>query len=99
MFRYMLAILLSAAWSQAAEIKTPCKVQSTLDVGYVPKAGDRQKLDIFRPEGMTNRPVVLMIHGGTWMIGDKNFHGLYRDVAVSLAKEGCVVVAANYRLS
>jgi acetyl esterase/lipase len=99
MFRSALALLLSAACLHAAEITPPCRVKSTLNIAYVPKAGDRQKLDVFRPEGMTKRPVVLMIHGGTWIIGDKNFHGLYRDVAVSLAKEGFVVVAANYRLS
>jgi acetyl esterase/lipase len=99
MFRAALALVLSAICLQAAEVTPPCRVKSTLDIAYVPKAGERQKLDIFRPEGMTNRPVVMMIHGGTWMIGDKNFYGLYRDVAVSLAKDGFVVVAANYRLS
>src|SRR5947207_2434320 len=88
------------------EARTACllfcptfKHQSTLDVPYVPSAGHRQRLDVFRPEGQTGRPVVLMVHGGAWMIGDKNFHGLYRDVAEGLAKQGLVVVTANYRLA
>ncbi len=92
-------LLLLTAVAAAAEPAAPFKVKSTLDVAYVPNGGDRQKLDVFSPEGQTKRPVVLMIHGGAWMIGDKNLFGLYRDVAVGLAKQGVVVVAANYRLS
>src|SRR5262245_53271124 len=95
------ALVLPAALAlpAAPEKREPFKVESTLDVAYVSGAGVRQKLDVFRPAGQTDRPVVLMIHGGSWMFGDKNFFGMYRDVAVNLAREGLVVVAANYRLT
>src|SRR3954447_11617559 len=86
MFRFALGVLLSGSCLAAAEAKTPFKVQSTLDISYVTNGGAPQTLDIFCPEGQTKRPVVLLIHGGSWMIGDKNFFGMYRDVAVSLAR-------------
>jgi acetyl esterase/lipase len=75
------------------------KVESTLDLPYIPKAGDFQKLDVFRPQGEKNRPVLLMVHGGCWMIGDKDFFGIYRDVAEGFASLGLVVVTINYRLA
>src|SRR5262245_20687187 len=104
MFRFTLltgVALLFGLLAGSARAAEPAgfKVRSTLDVPYVPNAGHRQKLDVFRPEGQTGQPVVLMVHGGAWVIGDKDFHGLYRDVAEGLAKQGLVVVTANYRLS
>src|SRR5581483_3044471 len=100
MFRYVIPLLLAgfALQAGAAEEKEPFKVQSTLDIPYVSDGGRRQQLDVFRPEGRLNAPVLLLVHGGSWMFGDKDFHGLYRDVAVSFAQQGLVVVSANYRL-
>jgi acetyl esterase/lipase len=43
--------------------------------------------------------VVLFVHGGGWMGGDKDFFGLYRGVGRYLARHGIVAVLANYRLS
>jgi acetyl esterase/lipase len=95
MIRSVIPLLMLAPPLLAA----PAKVDALLDIGYVKNGLDRHKLDVFKPEGRSDRPVVLLVHGGSWMIGDKNFFGMYRDVAVGLAKQGFVVVAANYRLS
>lgn len=73
-------------------------VRATFDVRYAP-GRDRQKLDVFAPEGGSNRPVVLFVHGGAWMFGDKNLFGLYRGVGQYLARNGIVAVAVNYNLS
>ncbi len=60
---------------------------------------DLQSLDIFAPRGARDCPVILLVHGGGWMIGDKDMFGLYRRVGRFLAKQGYVAVAINYRLS
>jgi acetyl esterase/lipase len=60
---------------------------------------DRQTLDVFAPQTASKAPVVLFVHGGAWMIGDKNCFGLYRNFERYLAQHGAVVVAINYRLS
>ena len=65
----------------------------------LPRRLDRQKLDVFSPKGACNRPVVIFVHGGGWMIGDKNMFGLYRGVGRFLASKGYVAVLVNYRLS
>jgi len=73
-------------------------VEEALDVRYH-DADRRQVLDVYRPSGIEKRPVVLFVHGGAWIIGDKNFFGLYRNVGRYLARQGLVAVLVNYRLS
>ncbi len=60
--------------------------------------GRRNKLDIYRrkdrPAGC---PVVIQVHGGAWVIGDKRQQGL--PLVYHLASQGWVCVSINYRLS
>lgn len=62
-------------------------------------AGRHHQLDLFLPEGRENYPVVVLIHGGVWMWGDKSSYGLYSSVGEFLAQQGIGVVLPNYRLS
>lgn len=61
--------------------------------------GVRQHLDIYRPRQMPEGgcPVLLQIHGGAWMLGDKRSQAL--PLMYQLAAKGWICVAANYRLS
>ncbi len=61
--------------------------------------GVRQQLDIYRPTHIPEGgcPVVLQIHGGAWMMGDKAGQAL--PLMYHLASRGWICVAANYRLS
>src|SRR5258708_39253759 len=56
----------------------PFAVRQKLDIAYAD--GERQKLDVFSPEGVHDAPVVLFVHGGAWTFGDKDLFGLYRGV-------------------
>ena len=73
-------------------------LQETLDIRYSDGPGG-EALDVFAPKGAVNRPVVLFVHGGAWVFGDKNFFGLYRSVGRFFARHGAVAVCVNYRLS
>jgi acetyl esterase/lipase len=73
-------------------------VLETHDIRYH-DASERQVLDVLRPKGAQGRPVVFFIHGGAWMIGNKNLFGLYRGFGQFLASQGMVAVMVNYRLS
>ena len=56
-----------------------------------------QKMDVFLPIGFTGlRPGVVLIHGGGWQAGDKNF---YTAMGQTLAARGFVAVSINYRLT
>jgi acetyl esterase/lipase len=67
-------------------------------VPYGP-VGVRQQLDIYRPRSIPpgGCPVLLQIHGGAWVIGDKAHQAL--PLMYHLASRGWICVAANYRLS
>jgi acetyl esterase/lipase len=60
--------------------------------------GRRNLLDVVRPVGPgQGRPVLLQIHGGGWVIGDKREQG--GPLMAHLASRGWVCFAINYRLS
>src|SRR3954454_24094937 len=78
-------------------IKDP-RVQRIADIDYVGDGKFRHKLDVYRPrDGGTGLPVVIQVHGGAWVISQKNQQGL--PMMTHLAARGFVCVAPNYPLS
>ena len=68
------------------------------NVTYREVAGKRLKLDIAMPEEPgANRPAIMQIHGGAWIIGDKREQGW--PLIGHLAANGWVCFNVNYRLS
>ena len=66
------------------------------DIPYTENADEYQLLDIYYPEGETEkRPVIIDIHGGGLMYGDKDMNRIY---ASRLAAKGYIVIAVNYHL-
>ncbi len=64
------------------------------DVAYVAGGHERHKLDLFVPGGSHDLPLVVLLHGGAFMRGDKRS----QNPAPFLAA-GYAVAAVNYRLS
>lgn len=58
----------------------------------------RQALDVYRPKTLEGRrlPVIVSIHGGAWVYGDKERYQYY---CMSLARHGFAVVNFSYRLA
>ncbi len=74
------------------------RIQRTGNIAYVTGGGLRQQLDVYRlATGVQEAPVLLQIHGGAWVIGEKRQQGL--PLMMELARRGWVCVAINYRLS
>jgi acetyl esterase/lipase len=89
----------SQAKGDAANKKT---VKTIKDVYYY--TGDDQdkikhRLDLYLPTKVKDFPVVLFVHGGAWLHGDKTFMGFYPILGRTLAKHGIGCVVTNYRLS
>ena len=75
-------------------------VETIKDLPYLPDGGRAHRLDIYRPKATApgdRRPVLVYIHGGAWVLGDKREQGL--PLMLHLAAKGWVCVTANYRLS
>lgn len=71
------------------------KKQSLYEVKYGPKT--RHTLNVCLPANRsTNTPVIIFIHGGAWLFGDKNVH----DVEMSqFANQGVACATINYRFA
>lgn len=59
-------------------------------------AGERQRLDVYVPKGLSgSAPVVVFFYGGGWREGDRRG---YRFLGQALSSQGYVVVVPDYRL-
>ncbi|MBK9143061.1 MAG: alpha/beta hydrolase [Candidatus Melainabacteria bacterium] len=57
-----------------------------------------QRIDVYIPQGAKNAPVIFMVHGGAWMIGDKGNKGVVDNKVKRWGPQGFVFISANYRL-
>ena len=73
-------------------------VKVTRDIVFRRVAGTILKLDVVAPDtDGSNRPAILQIHGGSWVMGDKREQGW--PLLSHLAANGWVCFNLNYRLS
>lgn len=74
------------------------RVERIPNLRYADGAGRRHLADVYRPlGGIENAGVLLQIHGGGWLIGNKRQQG--RPLMNRMAAAGWVCVAINYRLA
>ena len=67
------------------------------NVAYGPQA--RQTLDVFLPKvekTATGAPIILMVHGGGWCVGDKAAGKVIENKVARWVPQGFIVVSANY---
>lgn len=57
-----------------------------------------QRLDVYIPPGVRNAPVLIMVHGGAWMVGDKANTGVMENKLRHWLTRGWIVVSVNYRM-
>ncbi len=59
---------------------------------------NKNRLDLYLPQGKKDFPVLFFVHGGGWRHGDKDFLGVYATLGRFWAKQGIGAVITNYRL-
>ena len=66
------------------------------DLAYGPAA--REKLDVFLPKTAVRggAPVIVMVHGGGWCVGDKAMSGVTANKIARWVPKGFVFVSVNY---
>ena len=81
----------------AAAPKSGIKI--TKDVAYGPDA--RHRIDIFQAdEGRTGVPVVVYLHGGAYVRGDRNISPeVYSNITTYFARQGVLAINGTYRLA
>jgi len=79
-------------------LRVPGGVRRVADVAYGTDA--RQRFDVYLPEGAlpAHAPVIVMVHGGAWMVGNKAMPQVVENKAARWVTRGAVLVSVNYRL-
>jgi acetyl esterase/lipase len=92
----ILGAFLLAMTPVPAQALAPGGVVVTPNVAYGADQGEQLRLDVYQPPAATSpSPIVMLIHGGGWVSGDKQDAAPF---ARSLAAAGFVVFSINYSL-
>jgi len=67
------------------------------DIAY--GADALQRMDVYLPPNAHGAPVILMVHGGAWLVGDKNAAGVTENKLTRWLPKGIIFISVNYRLS
>jgi arylformamidase len=86
--------------THAVSFELPRNIQRLRDVPY--GAHERQRMDVYLPSDTAHtsnvRPVILMVHGGAWRIGDKAAAQVVANKVKHWLAQGFILISVNYRL-
>ncbi|MDH3761418.1 MAG: alpha/beta hydrolase [Gammaproteobacteria bacterium] len=85
-----------AAWARAAqEFRQQMTAAGLAEIDIAYASGERQRLDMFRPQA-ESRGLVVFIHGGYWRAFDKSF---WSHLAAAATQSGWTVAMPSYELA
>jgi acetyl esterase/lipase len=87
-------LLLTGCMTNRPVSGPPYAVSTKTNMAYGPLPAERG--DLYVPIGVANPPVVLVIHGGGWVSGDRN---VSTGLAQQLAQRGLAAFNIDYRLA
>lgn len=59
----------------------------------------QQTYDVYAPKEARGAPILFMVHGGAWMVGDKAYAPVVNNKITRWLPAGYVLVSVNYRMS
>ena len=69
---------------------------SSLATEYHYGTGTLETIDVYPQTGATNAPIIVMVHGGAWFIGDKANLNVWQNKLAYWGPKGFIVVSVNY---
>jgi arylformamidase len=88
---WLLAVVSLLVWSTASAAPTVVR-----DLAYGTDAA--QRFDVYVPAAAKGAPIVLMVHGGAWQLGDKQHARSIQNKLSHWTGQGLVFVSTNYRM-
>lgn len=81
----------------ATGIRLPADARIERDLPY--GNDPQQHLDLYIPVQAKAAPIIFMVHGGAWMIGDKAASSFVSNKVAHWLPKGYILVSSNYRMS
>ncbi|HEY2559977.1 MAG TPA: alpha/beta hydrolase [Caldimonas sp.] len=88
---------LDAGEGSAGKFALPPGARVDRDVAY--GNDPAQRLDVYIPEKAARAPILLMVHGGAWMLGDKGNTNVVANKVAHWLPKGYIVASMNYRMA
>jgi acetyl esterase/lipase len=82
--------------AEARNSMAPQTSNTMMDVTY--GSDKKQRMDVYLPSNPQNAPVIVMVHGGAWKIGDKRSDTVVDNKKARWNPKGIIFVSVNYRL-
>lgn len=79
------------------EVPLPPGARLMRDIAFGDDA--QQTLDVYVPANARGAPILFMVHGGAWMLGDKAYLPVVKAKVQRWLPKGYIVVSTNYRMS
>jgi acetyl esterase/lipase len=73
-------------------------IATPTNIPYVTGGGPLQQLDLYYPTDRKGEPLIVVIHGGGWIAGDKTGGGT-NPLPLDLLFDGYAIASINYRLA
>jgi arylformamidase len=86
----------SQAEGKGAIRDMPAGTRVVRDVSY--GADARQRFDVYVPPRAQAAPVIFLVHGGAWALGDKGARGVIANKVARWLPAGFIIVSTDYRL-
>ncbi len=86
----------NSAWRDNAAKTQADQITIGRDVAYGQHA--KQKLDIYSPLQPNSSPIIVMVHGGAWRMGDKANRDVFQHKVTRWVGQGTIFISVNYRL-
>ncbi len=83
-----------AATGSAFPLPAGASVERDIAYGEDPA----QKLDVYRSADAEGAPVIFMVHGGGWRLGDKGMSRSVKNKVMRWVGKGYVLISVNYRM-
>lgn len=74
----------------------PAGIRIVRDVSY--GSDPRQRFDVYAPMQAHDAPVILLVHGGAWMLGDKAMRNVIENKVGRWVPRGIIVISIDYRM-
>ncbi len=82
--------------AESGPAKLPADIQIVRDVSY--GNDERQRFDVYSPKGGKDLPVIFMVHGGGWSVGDKAAQSVIENKVTRWVPKGFIFISTNYRM-